>query len=549
MDECGAIPNHEGRGGIRILLVVLLPGLLYVNTLWNSFQYDDTFLILNNHYVHSLSNAWRFFVSADLISAVSLSGYRPITMTTFALNYLLGSDDAVGYHALNVVIHVINTLLVYACSLMIMGSLGVSRRKDAALVCALLFAAHPINTQPVNYISGRSTLFVGGFSLFSLMLYLRRERAGSAFRRHGLLAGSLVAYACALLSKEEAVALPGLLALYEVCRTRFRIDKPFLRHAAVSILPFAVVTLAFLLLVVKVLGLIGDTPQARDTTENLLTQAKAFFVYLRLLVFPAGLSIDHVLPAARSLFEPAALGSVCALFVMLIGSLFLVRFAPIVPFGIWWFTLSLVPTSTLVALKLVMNEQRMYLSALGMMLIAGAAAGVGLKRAQEAGKLNAAHAGLAAVFLVFGLLTVQRNTEWRTPLTLWESALRRYPDSARANTQVAVMYLDMGRPEQSMALAKKAVALAPDVVEPRTVLASACSRLGLHECALEEARAAVDLNPASSDAQAVLGTVYARMKRFGEAEAAWKRAIELNPTNADAYENLERLRENVSPAK
>ncbi|GAB4337293.1 MAG: tetratricopeptide repeat protein [Candidatus Abyssubacteria bacterium] len=541
MDECPSTPNRPGRAGLRIFLVALLPALLYFNTLWNSFQYDDIYLIVNNRYVHSLSNVWRFFVSSNLISDTPLSGYRPLTMTTFALNYALGGDNPAGYHALNIAIHVINALLVYACSLMIMDALGVARRKEAALVCALLFAVHPINTQPVNYISGRSTLLVGGFSLLSLALYLKRDQAEDGSRRVGLLAGSLVAYSCALLSKEEAVALPGVLLLYELCRTRLRLDRQWCRHVLASILPFAVVTLAFLVLAIKVLGLIGDTPQARNTTENLMTQTKAVFLYLKLLAFPTGLSIDHVVAVARSLLEPLVLASFCGLLILLPGSLLLVRSAPVIPFGIWWFFLSLVPTSTLVALKLVINEQRMYFSAIGIMLLAGAAAGAALQKINNAGARKAAYAVATVALLVLAFLTIQRNSEWRTPRTLWESALRRYPESARANAQLAVMYLQAGDPERALPLANKAVALAPDVLEPRIVLASTCSRMGLNECALEHARAAVDLNPVSSDAQAVLGTVYARMERFGEAEAAWRRALQLNPNNIEAYENLQKL--------
>ncbi len=545
MGDRGATTEKPRRRVPRVLLVALLPALLYANTLVNSFQYDDVHYIQNNRYVHSLSGVGHFFVSSRLMSNIPLSGYRPLTMSSFALNYAVGADSPFGYHLVNVALHVLNTLLVYAVALALMRAFEVSRGSDAALAAALLFACHPVNTQPVNYISARSTLLAGGFSLLCFLLYARRREPAGTFGKAAVWAGSLAAYACALLSKEEAVALPGLLAAYELCRLRLRIDKAKAMRILFSLLPFIVLTLGFIVFVVRILGIVGDTAQARGVGENLLTQAGALFFYLKLLALPTTLSIDHVVATASSILDPAVMASVIGAVVILVGPVLLVRSMPVVPFGIWWFALALVPSSTLVALKLVVNEQRLYLPAVGILFISGAAFGAALDRVSTAdrqGLRRALVCGLAAVLVVFGALTVRRNAQWRTPFSLWTSALEEYPDSARANTQMANLYIEMGRFDAALEAAKKAVEAAPDVSEARMALAVAYSRLGLQTEALEQARAAVDLNPASTDAQTMLGAVYARLGRYREAEAAWERALELDPENVEARENLEKLK-------
>jgi Flp pilus assembly protein TadD len=537
--------DHGRTGGTiaRGVLLALFPALLYANTLRSSFHYDDQALILNNHYVHSLSSIPHFFVSSRLISNIALSGYRPLTMTSFALNYAVGGTNPIGYHAVNVACHVLSTLLAYAVALALLRALAVPRSRSAAMAVALLFAAHPINTQPVNYISGRSTLLVGCFSLLCFLLYLRSHVAAHGLRRNLLRVCALGAYACALLSKEEAVAVPCLLGAYEICR--HRLDMKRVREIVVSLLPFAILTVVFIAIVISVLGVVGDTDQPRGIGENLMTQAHVFFLYVKMLLFPTRLSIDHVVGVSTSLLEPATLIATVGLIVLATGSLLLLRIAPVVPFGIWWMLFALAPSSTLVTLKLVLNEQRLYLAAIGLFFLAGALFATVLERAagSRTGTRRVLSFGFVVVLATLAALTVHRNTQWRTPFSLWSSALDEYPDSARANTQLVSHYLLMGRPEKALELARKAVELAPDRVETHLALATACSQTGLLEEALIEARAAVDMNPGRADAQLALGTVYARLGRYREAESAWKTALDLDPQIDEARENLQKLKD------
>jgi cytochrome c-type biogenesis protein CcmH/NrfG len=298
-------------------------------------------------------------------------------------------------------------------------------------------------------------------------------------------------------------------------------------------------------LVIRVMGIVGDTEPARGLGENLLTQAKVVFLYLKMIALPIGLSIDHVAPTLTSPLQPIALVSILGVIALVGASLFLARKAPIVTFGIWWPLIALVPTSTLIALKLVMNEQRLYAAAVGVLLIAGAGFATVLSKADEAERRRLGRAAIClfvAILAIFSALTIRRNVEWRDPRSLWMSALEEYPDSMRANAQIASQYLKMDRPEAALPHAEKAVEAGPDVVETQITLARALSGIGSHKQALTHARVAVDLDPDSSDARSCLGAIHARLERWDEAETAWRTALELNPNNEDARFNLERLR-------
>ncbi len=528
-----------------LIALALFPAALYVNTLGNSFQYDDFPLIVGNEYVHDLSNVGHFFVSPSLISDISLSGYRPLTMTTFAINHAIGGVNPIVYHATNVLIHIISVLLVFCVALTVLRTFKIPRIRAGALAVALLFAAHPINTQPVNYISGRSTLLVGCFSLACFLLYARALEQDKSSRVRLYMLGSALAYLCALFSKEEAVAVPGLLVAYELFRLKMSLDAKAIRRIVVRLAPFALLTLGFIFYVIRFMGIVGDTAPARGLGENLLTQAKVVFIYLKMIALPIGLSIDHVVPTLTSPFQPVALVSILGVITLVGVSLFLARRTPIVTFGIWWPLIVLVPTSTLIALKLVMNEQRLYIAAVGVLLIAGAGFATVLHKADEAGRRRLGHTAiclLVATLAIFSALTIRRNVEWRDPMSLWMSAIDVYPDSMRANAQVASQYLKMDRPEAALPYAEKAVEAGPDVVETQITLARALSAIGSHAQALAHARTAVDLDPGSSDARSCLGAIHAGLERWDEAEAAWETSLELNPNNEDARVNLEKLR-------
>src|SRR5216684_3757061 len=171
----------------------------YVNSLGGPFQFDDYSVIVNNSSVHSFS-AWL----AD-------GGIRPVLKLSYMLNWVSGLG-AVGFHLVNVGIHAANTFLVYRlCCLLASGRESAECRGGSnflAVAVALAFALHPVQTEAVTYVSGRSTSLMAMFYLGSLVTYQKGRKTGSAVYVHLV---SPMLFALALMTKEIAVTLPFAL--------------------------------------------------------------------------------------------------------------------------------------------------------------------------------------------------------------------------------------------------------------------------------------------------------------------------------------------------
>jgi 4-amino-4-deoxy-L-arabinose transferase-like glycosyltransferase len=191
--------------------LIFLLGAVYLNALGGGFHYDDFHSIVNNPHIREWANTIRFFVDPDTFSGDSDKAmYRPILLLSYALNYTLGGYEPFGYLLINVLIHLGASLLVWRVGL----QAGLSA--SSALAAGVLFAAHPLASEPVNYISSRSESLAGLFYLAAFLLLGRDTRLG-------LWAG-LVCYILGLLTKSVVITLPVVLLLYEYYKCELRAE-------------------------------------------------------------------------------------------------------------------------------------------------------------------------------------------------------------------------------------------------------------------------------------------------------------------------------------
>jgi hypothetical protein len=275
---------NNWRAPVAITVVCLL---CYVNALDGAFHYDDFHSIVDNPGVRSLENIPAFFWDTTLFSVDESKGmYRPLLLLTYALNYVVGGYASPGYQAVNLFLHIACSVLVWAIAAVFF------RQGSIALMCGLLFAVHPMATEPVNYVSSRSELLAGVFYLGSFLTYLTAQRA--AHLRHL----SIVLFAFGLLSKATVVTLPLVLLVYDlwlvervrdlsaavsVVRSRWRAYTPY----------WALVLLYFWL--IKSVGFLDRSLAApvRDWGTQLWTQIKAPVYYAKLMVMPIGQNVEH----------------------------------------------------------------------------------------------------------------------------------------------------------------------------------------------------------------------------------------------------------------
>ena len=405
--------------------VLLLAGAVaagYLNSFPGAFQFDDYNVIVENGGVHT----WRAFLAG-------LSrGIRPLLKFTYTLNWTSGLG-LFGFHLVNVTLHAANAVMLFFLASRI-GGLSVSG--FAALFPALLFAVHPVQTEAVTCISGRSVSLMAFFYLGSILVYLRGRERGSRILLH---AASPILFLLAVASKEVALTLPFALVLCEAARRERTGWKEALRAQAVHWgLLFSLVVL--FLAHAGYGRLLEAAFDIRSVASNLFTQVHGIAYLFSRLALPHDLNFDPDLPVFSG-WAPVLLPEVLLLAVLVAAGFFLLSKRSPAGFGILWFFLHLVPTNSFIPRLDVANERQLYLSSWG--LFVALATGAELLRERWGPKRVTAPAAVLVIALC--ALTVSRNTVYRSEVALWEDTVRKSPGKARAWNNLGYAYDLKGR--------------------------------------------------------------------------------------------------------
>ena len=408
----------------RYFPVLLLAGAVaavYLNSFQGVFQFDDYNVIVDNGGVHT----WGAFLAG------LPRGIRPLLKFTYTLNWTSGLG-LFGFHLVNVALHAANAVMLFTLA----SSGGPSVSRFAALLPALLFAVHPVQTEAVTCISGRSVSLMAFFYLGSLLVYLRGRAVGSRLLLHGI---SPILFLLAVASKEVALTLPFALVLCEGARRERTGWKEALRAQAVHWGLLASLAVLF----VSHSGY-GGLLQAcigiRGIASNLFTQVHGIGYLLSRLVLPLDLNFDPDLPVFSG-WAPALIPEALVLAALLAAGIFALKRRSPAGFGILWFFLHLVPTNSVIPRLDVANERQLYLASWGLFL--AAATGLDLLPEKRYAKWKTA----AAVVLIaaLGVFTVFRNTVYRSEVALWEDTVRKSPAKARAWNNLGYAYDLAGR--------------------------------------------------------------------------------------------------------
>ena len=375
------------------------------------FHYDDEHSVAGNPHIRSLAQVPRFFVDPTLFSVDAERGmYRPVLLTTYALDRTMHGGDAHGYLRTNLMIHALNAMLVSWLAWQLTGQSALS------LLAGALFGLHPLATEPVHYVSARSDSLVALFVLAASGLWLAADRRQGWFRR-----ASWLTAAAALWTKATAVMLPVLLLSWDLADPTRRPRSLLLRHA-----PLAGLTLVYL----ACLWWTGFLPRSlaaptRDIGTQLMTQTKAAAYYLSLFLWPVGGSVNPAFVPSDSLSPTVVCSALLVVAIAAAGvALWRAGFRRHVFLGVW-VGAALLPTA-LMPLNVLVNERRAYLPLVAFAI----AAAWGLTRLRA---VPGTRVGVVVIsLLLFSILSHQRGDVWASELTLWQDAVARGPHMARS---------------------------------------------------------------------------------------------------------------------
>ena len=457
------------------LLLVLLVLVVFANSFPGAFITDDYPIVLDNPLV--IEPNLRILFAADYWGWGVNSGlHRPLTILSYAVNRALFGPGVLAFHAVNVLLHAGVALLLLRIFLVL--GFGMS----VAWSAAAIFAVHPIHTEAVNIVTGRSELLAAFFLFFALLMAFR------AGRWHRVAVGA--SYAAALLSKESAAVLPLLLVLGDTYINRQWRD--LLRRRWALYAQVALTTLAWLAMrrwALPFAHLPSNIPYALDNPLvelpriwGLFTALKVQVLYVGTMIFPAGLNaiyVESMFGAVRSLADPWwALLLLMLLAAVVITYLGWRRREAFALGMLWQGAAALVTANLFVVTPFLMAERFTYAPSAGFALaaaglVAAAVRGVGSARQERA---------IKSLFVVWMTLlagsTLLRNQDFQDGLRLWQHEVRQRPDNTRAWILLGGALDEAGRTQEAEEAYRQAQRLTPGFVETQLALGSLHLRLG-----------------------------------------------------------------------
>ncbi|MFN8063156.1 MAG: tetratricopeptide repeat protein [Vicinamibacterales bacterium] len=515
-----------------VALVIALTAGAYANALNNPFVFDDASTIVGNGTIRSIGSA---LMGGPVQTATA---GRPLVNLSFALNYALGGTSPVGYHVVNLSIHV-------ACALVLIGVLQrlfaapafatwtQGRERGLALVVAVLWAVHPLNSEVVNYVTQRTESSMALALLLTLYCGLRWVGSGSTRWQAGAVAACAAGMAC----KETMVVAPLLmLATDALISARSPVDVLRQRGRFYGLLAATWLVLALLVFEGPRWRSAGFSSGVSPWTY-LLNQPRIIVHYLRVALLPYGLVLDYGEPTTMALTAALAPGLLVAALIVATGWAWAT--APALGFLGTWFFLTLAPTSSLLPIATEVGaERRMYLplialvSALVLLVTRVVANSRGPAQSRAVWRIVV---GAACALLM--VLTVNRNREYSDTLTLWRTVVDRWPHS-RALYNLGVELSAAGQREQALAAYQQA---APGSTDAEYALGYEAQADGRYDEAAAHylaviARRADDVNVPRAYHQ--LGRVRLAQKRYDEAIAAFREVLARKPNDPDALAGI-----------
>jgi tetratricopeptide (TPR) repeat protein len=538
IQRASVLRTIAGNRCVHIALIAIVGLLAYSNSFDAPFYFDDQAFTKNPH-VRDIGNIPSFFTNIT-----GPLGERPLTITTFALNYHISGMDAsgqhiytTGFHAVNVGLHLLNGVLLYVFVSLTAGLLRLERREAllAAFFMSVVFVLHPLQTETVTYLVTRSMLIITALYFTGLIVFVRAARAmgkGRLFYYVALFAVSLMGVA----SREDFVTFPVMLLVYDlffISRFSFQdvLRKWKLYIPAVLPLPY----LAFLVLNWEQVA--GFKIESITQLEYLITQFNVHWTYLRLVILPINQNLDYDYPVARSLLEFPTLLSFIGYAGLWAAALALSRRRPAVSFSILWFLITITPASSFVPLLDRMFEHRMYLPSAGIFGVLTAGTFAVLGRIRGKGARASVVLACVLVLLSFGATTYARNDLWSDHIGMWEDTVKKSPRKARPHNNLGQAYFAKGFNEKAEEHFEKAIALDPFYADPHFNLGSVYYRRGMHEEAAEQFNYAVYAKPKNAEAHLNLALALAATGERKKAERHLKIAASLRPY-PEAHYNL-----------
>jgi len=507
-----------------LLLLATVTILAYRPAWHGGFLWDDDAYVANNELLTAPDGLRRIWFSFE-----SPSQYFPLVYTTFRIERALWGLNPVGYHVVNILLHVANALLVWR--------LLTRLQVPGAWLAGAIFALHPVQVESVAWITERKNVLMGFFFLLTLLTWVEFLDQQTT-RRWRLYLLALLLYALALLSKTTACTLPAALLLILWLQKR-----PINKERLVQVVPFLVLGIAMGLLTVWWERYHQGTRGplfALGPIERILIASRAVWFYLGKLFWPANLTFIYprwTVSPTHPLDYAWLVGGAgfCAAIsfarryvgrsLEVVALFFVATLSPVIGF-IMLYTFRY----TFVA------DHYQYLASIGP--IAFTSAGVATLAAAFKESRHFIFGAAICIVAVLALLTWRQSTMYADIEGLWRTTIARNPDCWMAHNNLGIVLAQKNEIDEAIAHYRKTLEMSPDCADADYNLGNALLQKGEIDAAILHCQRAVTIQPNDPEAQVALGNALFQKGSIDESIVHYQRALAIRPYYVTAHYNL-----------
>ena len=517
------ISSNKNKLILGIILIVVTLTVYWRVHGYDFINYDDpTYVTENSHVQAGLTLdgiRWSF-------STKYLGFWNPLVWLSFMLDYQVYGLNAHGYHITNIILHILNTLLLFWLFCRMTGAVWKS-----AFVAAI-FALHPLHVESVAWITERKDVLSAFFWMLTLCLYVYYTEK-PVIKRYLLV---LFSFILALMSKPMAVTLPAILILVDYWPIkRFESHKEhFFLWQLKEKAPFFVFSA-----VLVIITLYGSFNLEKSVfyvpfISRIANDPAAFVAYLEKTFWPYEMTVFYPFPDQILVWQVIA----ASIFIILITAivLFMAKRFPYLLTGWFWFVISLLPVlGAIHESAYSMADRYHYLPSIGLSVMLAWGIPTLFKSEQRRNKMLLPIGVI--ILLTFSLLTWKQCGYWKNNVELWEHALKVTNDNYLAQNNLGLALFAEGKVDGALDHYSKAISIKPNDAVPYQNNATIYSKTGKYNLAIENCSIAIRLKPDNADAHNSRGNVYAKIGNYEQALQDFNEAIRLKPDYVDSYLN------------
>lgn len=511
-----------------IYAVLIFTALIYIRALFNGFaSLDDDAYLFDNPFIRNFS----FDGIKAIFSSFYEANYHPLTTLTYLFEFNFYGLNPVPFHLLNVLLHLLNTMLVYKLVEKLSGN------RLGALLVALLFAVHPMHVESVAWISERKDVLYTVFYLGALLAYLKYMKSDFKGNYYWLC---LIMFILSLMSKSAAVTLPVLMIAFDFYKKRKLNAKMILEK-----LPFFALSILF-----GILAILSQQQAFRPVAESYSIIDKIFFLsysvafYFVKLIAPFQLSVLHYYPntfgGALPWYYYASLP-----FVLLLVWLVLRKtgFRRESLFGAFFFLIVISIMLQVVSVgDAITAERYTYVAYIGLFFIAGQ----WISKIQKASMIKLALFICGLFIVMFSFLTWQRISVWKDGTSLFTDVIKKYPDSYQAYWMRGNIKYKHDDFQSAVQDYNQSLQLFPDfapclAARGKTLLKGYKD----YKASIHDLDLSIQLDSTVAETYCDRGMAYAEMGDTAAGMRDFNKSIKINPELQKAYSNRAALKFNM----